>query len=151
MELTERKLEDLSQLHYRFYTCPFFEHPSSKALVVAFEGEYGYGAKGNDDAIFMAAIIKAGLEAWGHSALIIDLRMMSYVWGDMIGQALTAGHGRYINAVFPTGVIVSDRNREGLTSFVRQELDEDPAKWLFESLADALRAVEERDPAVRKS
>jgi hypothetical protein len=99
----------------------------------------------------MAAIIKAGLEAWGHGALIIDLRMMSYVWGDMIGQALTAGHGRYINAVFPTAVTVSDRNREGLISFVRQELDEDPKKWLFESLEDALDAVDDQYPFVRKN
>src|SRR5260370_42510633 len=102
MELTEKKPEDLSKLRYQFFTCPFTQRPSSKALIVAFEGEYGYGAKGNSDAPFMAAIIKAGLDAWGSAALIIDLPKMSYEWEDMFGQALSAGAGRCFDRRFPT-------------------------------------------------
>ncbi len=146
MKLTERKLEDLSQLTYKFYTCLFDTRPSSIVLVVAFAGEYGYGAKGDEDAKFMRAVIKAGLEAWHPSALILDLQAMSYQWGDMIGSALEIATGRYIDKRFPTAVLISDRNREGMTSFVVKEMADDPAKWLFESLEDALNAFGQQYP-----
>lgn len=144
MHITEISLDQLSKLHYKFFTCPLENAPYRKALIVAFDGEYGYGSKGNSDAAFMSSMIKAGLEAWGPAALIIDLRAMSYEWGDMIGSAIAAGADRNIDSPFPTAIVVSDRNREGMTSFVQREMGQEPGKWLFETLEDALRAVAEQ-------
>ncbi len=149
MKMQRRRLEELSQLRYQFYTCAFMNKPHAQALIVAFHGEYGFGAKGNEDAVFMTAIIKAGLEAWGPSALILDLKKLKYEWGDMIGSALTAGSDRYIGARFPTAVVISDQNRQGLISFVEKELGDDPTHWLFESFEEALQAIEEQDANLR--
>jgi hypothetical protein len=89
--------------------------------VVAFEGEYGYGSKGNGDAHFMTAIIKASLAAWRASTLVIDLRKMPYEWGDLIAMAIAAGQDQYLDAPFPTVIIVSDHNRTGLTNLIRDK------------------------------
>ncbi len=144
MQLTERRLDELSNLRYRIFTCPFGKRSDQTAIVVGFEGEYGYGSKGNGDALFMTAIIKAALAAWDSVALILDLRAMVYEWGDLIGSAVFAGADKYLDAPFPTSIVISDRNREGMTSFMRDEMGQDPQKWLFDSLEEALRAVEEQ-------
>ena len=144
MQLKERKLEELSNLTYKIFTCPFKEKSYLDAIVVAFYGEYGFGSAGNEDAHFMTAIIKAALAAWVPQALIIDLRQMTYEWGDLIARAIDAGAGQYYDAPFPTAIVISDRNREGLTSLISQELFADPEKWLFDSLETAMQAVEEQ-------
>jgi len=144
MQLTRRILNELSNLQYKIFTCPFEKRLQQEALIVAFEGEYGNGSKGNGDALFMTAIIKAALAAWDSVALILDLRAMMYEWGDLIGSAVFAGADRYFDAPFPTSIVISDRNREGMTSFMRDEVGQDPQKWLFDSLEEALRAVEEQ-------
>ena len=145
MQLTERKLEELSSsLKYKIYTCPFEKQSQLEAIVVAFYGKYGFGSAGNGDATFMTAIIMAALAGWEPSGLVIDLRQMKYEWGDLIVKAIDAGANRYINAPFPTAIVISDLNREGLTSLVSDEMDEEPSKWLFESLETAMREVEKQ-------
>jgi hypothetical protein len=144
MELTRRTLEALSDLTYELYTCPFEKHSHADALIVSFKGEYGYGSQGNGDAGFMTAIIKAGLSAFEPLALIIDLREMKYEWGDLIIRALGAGDDQYVEAPFPTAVLASELNREGLTSLITHEMEgESPAKWLYETLEGAMSALEE--------
>lgn len=144
MKLTERKLGELSDLKYKTFICSFPKRTHLKAVVVAFKGEYGYGSKGNGDAYFMTAIIKAALAAWTPSALVIDLRKMSYEWGDLIAMAFAAGEGQYIDASFPTAVIISERNREGLTSLIREEMFCEPSDWLFDTIEEAMGAVEKQ-------
>jgi hypothetical protein len=140
-QLKERKLEELSNLRYRIYTYPLEEESYPEAVMVAFEGEYGIGSKGNGDAVFMRAVIMMALEAWQPQALVIDLREMTYVWGDYIVTAIAAGQGRYFDMPFPTAIVVSDRNRQGLTSLISDEMDADPSQWLFDTLEEAVRAV----------
>jgi hypothetical protein len=140
--LQERHLSDLSTLRCRMYACSLIEgqdHP--EAIIIAFEGEYGYASAGNGDADFMAAMTHAALAAWSPSALIFDLREMTYEWGDAIVRALAAGEGRYIDAQFPTAIIVSPRNRDGLTTLIRDEIWQDPADWLFDTMEDAILTV----------
>ncbi len=144
MDLKERHLADLSHIQYKYFTCPFIKVSYLDALIVTFEGQYGYGSKGNPDARFMSAIIKAGLEAWSTSALILDFRTLRYEWGDMMGLVFSASAGRYIDVPFPLAVVISDLNREGLISLVEHELTGPPFQGLCESLEDALHLVEEQ-------
>ncbi|MEP7284786.1 MAG: hypothetical protein ABI947_03330 [Chloroflexota bacterium] len=144
MKLHPLRLEDLSNLKYEFFSCSFLTVPQRTVLIVAFEGEYGYGSKGNGDASFMEAIIRAALAAWGPWALILDLRKMTYEWGDEILKAISASQERYFDLPFPTAIVISDKNSEGLTSLVLEEMFSDPATWLFNSLDAALQAVEEQ-------
>jgi hypothetical protein len=142
MQVTRHTLEELSDLTYEIYTCPFEKHSYGEALIVSFKGVYGYGSQGNGDAVFMEAIIKAALTAFEPLGLIIDLREMQYEWGDLIVRAFGAGDSQYVNAPFPTVAIMSDLNREGLTSLVLEEIGEEPSELLYESLEEAMPALE---------
>src|SRR5258708_1355025 len=143
MKLQSIRLEDLSTLKYAFFSCSFLEQPHLIALIVAFEGEYGNGSRGNNDATFMEALSRAALAAWSPTALILDLRQLTYQWGDELLKAIQVGQDRYFDGPFPTAIVISEKNSEGLTSLVLHEMASDPAVWLFNSLDEALRAVEE--------
>jgi hypothetical protein len=149
-----------------------------KCLVVEFSGECGQGTKnsGSGYEAFMSAIIKAAVEAWKPVALILDLRRLKYEWGDEMSQPFNACDSfqpgplslRSIFKVypdlveselskmtkeslaFPLAVVVSEINRTGLTSLVRQELSKDPNDLLFENLEDALTAVDRQAQRIFK-
>jgi len=53
-------------------------------------------------------------------------------------------HPIEIGLRIPVAVIRSDLNREGLTSLVRDEMDENPQEWLHESLEDAVTAIDRK-------
>ena len=63
-------------------------YPPPQILVVAFSGSYGYGSSGYSDALYMRAMIEAGLAAFRPSGLIIDLSDFEYEWGDDIDYGL---------------------------------------------------------------
>jgi phage major head subunit gpT-like protein len=147
IKLTPRKFEDISAIEYSLYTCPLISWPNMKALVAEFRGECGHGSGSNADAAFMAGIVKAAQEAWPAAALILDWRQLKYEWGDEIVKPIDAlGTRRVgdksINA--PAAVIISDLNRVGLTSLVKQEMGENPDELLFNSLEEALAAVDKQ-------
>lgn len=150
MQLTERKLEELSNLKYKIYNCPFKKRSHLEAIVVAFYGEYGFGSAGNGDAMFMTAIIKAALAAWEPQALVIDLHQMTYEWGDLMIKAIAAGEDRYIDAPLPTAIVMSDRNREGLISLLTQEMGVEPREWLFDCIETAIERVEKQFEEILK-
>ena len=69
-------------------------------------------------------------------------------WEHLVFKFLSLLATRYfklecvLDGSLPLAIVVSDLNREGLTSLVKEELLEDPKHWLFESLEDALNAVD---------
>ena len=90
MQLIEHKFEELSQIQYSIYTCPFSSKDYLDALIVSFHGEYGYGSGGADDARFMQAIVRAALAAWSTFGLVLDFRNLKYEWGDEIDHVIFA-------------------------------------------------------------
>jgi hypothetical protein len=142
MHKTALKLEDLSSIKYEFFACTLPDQSRLNTLIVVFEGEYRYGSAGNPDAQFMTAIIKAGLAAWDPPALILDLQQLYYAWGDLMVEVLCSGQDLLLNQPVPTAVVVSDRNVQGLTSLVLDEMLSDPKKWLFTSLESALSSID---------
>lgn len=64
------------------------------------------------------------------AGLILDLRELEYWWGDQMAQTLALVH---VDApAAKVVVIVSDSNRQGMTSLVRDELFCDPSRWLVD-------------------
>jgi len=57
-----------------------------------------------------------------------------------MGQVLAGVMGKR----FQAAVVASELNRQGLTSLFRDELLSDPKEWLFDTLADALSAVDRK-------
>jgi hypothetical protein len=180
IKLTPRKFEDLSPLKYSLATCPTItwrNWEQMKCLVTAFQGECGRGVDGDggDYAGFMSVIIKAAIEAWDPVALILDLRELKYEWGDELTLPLHAPffdpgkvqHQSFfgnrpklaeggLNGVankslaYPMAVVISDLNRTGLTSLVKDELSLEESENTINSsdlvatLEDAWENVDQR-------
>ena len=143
MELHERRLEHLSGLKCRIFTGMLQSQRSAKqAMVISFEGEYGIGSGGNNDARFMKPMTVAALQAWHVSALIFDLRQMRYEWGDALASVFNVRGDRFKQPGFAV-IVASDQNRaaiEGLLHFAGME----SADWLVSSLEDAVQMIEDR-------
>jgi hypothetical protein len=89
----------------------------------------------------MLATCNAAVEFWLPSALVIDLRVTTYDWGDEMGLIFNAGASRWVDDTpFPKAMVISDLNREGLKSLVRDEMGVKPESLLFESVEDAIGA-----------
>jgi len=147
MKLTEHKLESLSSLSYSIFTCPLITWDYMECLVVAFKGECGHGSGSNGDAAFMTAIIKAAAAVWRPAGCLLDLRQMKYEWGDEMLRPICAFDPCHVGdklVDFPMAVVVSNLNRRGFTSLVRQEMDGDPGELLFDSIEAALAAVDKQ-------
>ena len=154
MELKRRNLDNPNGIECAFFTCSMGradDDYSGIILVVAFKGVCGIGSANNSDATFMAAMIKAGIEAWSPDALVLDLRELDYRWGDMMSKVLGAGEYSMFKQVIngdgeanqdlPTAVVISDLNREGLTSLVEMEMFAKTQDWLCESWEAAAALV----------
>jgi hypothetical protein len=146
MQMTECSLSDLSSLKCRIFRAPLPAYPTYEVLCVSFEGECGIGSRSNGDVAFMSAQIAAVRKAWDPWALILDLRELTYEWGDMMSGVFSTpkifdllGKHEFSS---PLAVVISDRNREGLTSLIREIQNADPAEVLFESLDEAVSSIE---------
>jgi len=143
-QLRPRHLGELSDIECEHFTCGLPSRDYGAVLVVRFSGECGYGSASNSDCAYMAAMVRAGLAAFRSLALVLDMRELKYEWGDLMPRVLLAGQDQYVDAPFPTAVISSDKNREGLASLIRDEMDEKPGHWLFKDLDAALAYLDKQ-------
>ena len=148
MELIPCGFDDLSSATCSFARCKLLSSPfegcqPGTALVVAFDGAAGNSHEHIGTFAFMNAMIAAGLAAWRPAAVILDLQRLQYWWGDEMHDTLTSPRDEFGRAL-PTAVVVSDLNREALTSLVADEMGGDPRSLLFESLEAALAAADQR-------
>ncbi|HYP99929.1 MAG TPA: hypothetical protein VER96_14735 [Polyangiaceae bacterium] len=154
LELEPCSLGDFGRLEYDFAKALLSDsgHP---LLVIRLSGSGSNAA--HECGVFDLApgIIMLGLEVWQPSALVLDLTNFKYEWGDMMRNVLSAGQRWYgtvhpFRAVFcaglperlPFAVLVSDLNREGLTSLVEDEMGGEVASTLYESFSDAASALD---------
>ena len=122
--------------------------PHMQVLVVRFTGSCQIGSACTPNAVYMDAMIRAGIAVWSPAAVVLDLRELVYEWGDMMVRPLAAGSDYYVDGDLPLAAIVSDLNREGLTSLVAKEMQADPATLLFASLEDAIQHLDQYYPPV---
>jgi hypothetical protein len=149
-----------------------------KCIVIKFAGECGKGTsnRGGGFASFMSAMIKAAIEAWRPMALVLDLRALKYEWGDEMSgplrpPAFLEAPGLLLRSIFqeypelirsnldeltknppqlPFSIVVSEKNKEGLTSLVRCEMGKAPNSLLFENIEAALMAVDRQAQQIFK-
>lgn len=115
-------------------------------LVVGFSGRYRAGSAGNPDATYMRAMVAAGFEAWGASAIVLDLGALEYVWGDELDRVFSFGRERDL----PVAVVVGPKCEEAVRTLVLDSelrLESEPDApleslgWVFRDLASAWRHV----------
>jgi hypothetical protein len=152
MNLQTCKLSQLSALRSE-YSLGLLTHGHT-VLVVHFFGEIENN-RATDDYAFASAMLMAGLEAWQPWALVIDFTRTFYSWGDHMENVLLASQrwaepvlrsrsiflGDSLPDRFPTAVVVSDSNREGLTGLVQSHLGTEPSSFLFDTIESALDAL----------
>ena len=129
-------------------------------LIARFTGASGFGCACADterqirDAVFTAFHQKRP------DALVYDFQTMEYSWGDNLTETLyyhpdarivdeDIVHREPLEADsihFPVVYAVSDLNRVGLTSLLRDEMDIDPSLYLFETMDEAVSAASRRIP-----
>jgi len=146
MDLIKLDLNDLSSVKCEFYKTDMPFNQRSEVLVVKFIGECGFGSQSNDDAVYMSAMIAAGFMAWHPFGLILDLSELKYEWGDMMDRVISPPYhliGSCEDDIYPFALIISDINRKGLTSLIKEEMMEEPKDFLFETLDEALIRVDE--------
>jgi hypothetical protein len=141
LDLKQVRLEDLSDVRNSFW---IGKHPGKpnpkKVLVIRFEGTFGIGSGGNDDADFMVAIGNAGIHAFGPHAIITDLSALSYEWGDMMGSVIDIGHDRRT----PTALVVGSKCRQAIGTLCFGENSTNDAcerESIFDSLNEAWQYV----------
>jgi hypothetical protein len=151
MELKPCSLNDLSTAKVNFAAGSLPSTPYAEVLVIAFIGKAGNSHEFCGTFNFMDAMIAAGVVAWHPFAVVLDLRQLSYAWGDEMQGTLGSAYDYVSGSSLPTSVVVSDLNRKGLTSLVIQEMFASPGDWLFETVEDAIAAVDRRVDAQRRN
>jgi hypothetical protein len=73
-------------------------------LVAKFAGHYRPGHCGAPDAYFIQGITRTALGVWSPAALILDLRELSYTWGDEMDLVLGVGG----ECDLPTAIVGSE-------------------------------------------
>lgn len=151
MELKPCNLDDLSTAKVSFAAGSLRSTPHAEVLVIKFIGKAANSREYHGTFSFMNAMIAAGVAAWSPFAVVLDLRQLSYEWGDEMSGTLTSAYDGDSRYSPPTAVVVSDLNREGLTSLVIQEMFASPEDWLFDTVEDAITAVDRRVDAQRRN
>lgn len=67
-----------------------------KVLILAFDGKYRPGARGNRDADFMVRTIKKELKVQAPYGLILDFRRLNYDYGDMMDGVLLVAENTWL-------------------------------------------------------
>jgi hypothetical protein len=159
MEVTPRRLEELSDAKCT-YASGTLPRTGYKVLIVTISGVAANQQPHAGTYQHISAAIMAGTEAWEPDALVLDFRNLEYSWGDGMQETLRAGerwHQTRLAAVqlsnllgtprpvhFCTAIIASARCRDGLTSLLRDEMREDPERWLFDSLDACVEPLDHR-------
>ncbi len=151
MNLVQRTFKEFSDVEVSYFVRSpegGGSKPRDDVLVVSFASKRATNWR---DLSFMRAMQLAGFEVWRASAMVLDLRELHYRWGDTMSELFRSPRrhsGTPLEKIFgedrrfPIVAVVSPLNRDGLTSLFRDEMSMDPSDVLFESLDEAVAAVE---------
>jgi hypothetical protein len=85
------RFEDETDIRYEFQLeTSAGQDRIRRVLVAKFAGHYRPGHRGAPDAGFIQGMTQAGLIVWQPAALVLDLRELSYTWGDDMEEVLGA-------------------------------------------------------------
>jgi hypothetical protein len=91
LKLTEQFLAGSGSVTLPYFLTPSEKRPHLEILVIRYTGEYPSGSGGNADAIYMHAMAKAAVTAFGPFGVIHDFSELMYEWGDLLEMVFTVG------------------------------------------------------------
>ena len=113
-----------------------------RVLVVSFAGQYPTGSEGNPHGHFIAHATIHGLSAFNPWCLILDMRELSYQWGNSL-LAVFDDADRYMSGDddspvrFPIVVVTSSKCRDAFLSLVTPHGGARP-EWHFDDMEPAI-------------
>lgn len=138
---------DISQLSEIKADFAYADLPDSYStvLLASFHG-HAFNSHGQSSFRHIEVLMAANMVAIEPDAVILDFTSLKYVWGDEMARVLfyCSNHPIETGLKIPVAVITSELNVVGLTSLVRDEMDEHPENWLFNSRETAIDAVRRR-------
>ncbi|WP_457332596.1 hypothetical protein [Rhizobacter sp. P5_C2] len=129
-------------------SCRYFLVDPSQAgrrtlLVVAFEGEYPDGSRGNAHGAYVATAALHGLHAFDADGVVLDFRGLTYRWGNTLLKVFE-DIGRFKDTDlepgeprFPVVVVTSERCRSAFLSLVTPTGQPAP-DWHFDEIDEAI-------------
>ncbi len=145
MQLKKIEIAPENDLKHEMFCVPLPSTPHSEVLIVKFSGVCGVGCQGNGDARYMTAMVKAAVSFTAPVGLIFDFSGLDYQWGDMMGEVLCAGDGRYANSEMPSAVVVSASCEKAIRSLLTAELGVEDLSMVCHSIESALAHVDEKN------
>lgn len=140
MKLSTVTLEELSSLTHevKLPETERFQTPAFK--VISYKGEYGYGAGGKSDALYICATAKAAHSAWYTQGIIIDFSDLKYEWGDEMSWVFGIAQEGPTKCEFPLVVLVGSKCKQAIQSLIPSEYHE----LCSESFEDAVVLLERK-------
>jgi len=143
MKLKRITFEEETRLRYEFHIEMTGRNRFLYTLIAKFIGEYRPGSQGAPDAHFIRGITQTALEIWNPGALILDLRELSYVWGDEMDLVLDTG----TNQGVPLAIVGSELCLPAIGTLVHGINSKQPATDLdhiFENIEEAWQYIRKK-------
>ncbi len=105
---SEVKLNEFSRVGITFHVAPAALKSHPRILRVCFAGEYGHGAGGNDDACYMEAMSRAGVDIFNPDGIIFDFSDLRYEWGDMLSRVFDVAFAWFSNEAPPFALVLGE-------------------------------------------
>ncbi|MFO0926306.1 MAG: hypothetical protein U0736_04605 [Gemmataceae bacterium] len=104
MQFRPVRVEDETSVQCQFQLESTGQNRFTSVLIARFSGDYKDGAAGHPDAVYMAGMLRMGIEMWGPAAVVLDLTDLRYEWGDeMLWLVRPAFHYRKMAIVVGRG------------------------------------------------
>ena len=143
MQLHPVSFDKETDLRYEFQLETSVNNRFGYTLIAKFTGTYRPGSAGAPDAHFICGIAQTAIAMWDPAALILDLRELSYTWGDEMVLVLDAGSDRHI----PTSVVGSAACLPAIGTLIYGINSTQPAtdaESIFDSIEEAWEYVHKK-------
>ena len=135
-------------------SCRYFLVPPEQAgrrtiLVVAFEGEYPEGSRGNGHGAYIASEALHGVCAFDADCLLLDFRALEYRWGNSLLRVFQDvsqfkdGELEPGEPAFPVVVITSEKCKHAFLSLITPTGQSAP-EWHFEEIDPAIEYAQRK-------
>jgi hypothetical protein len=134
--------DQVTSIQYQFFLEPRKPGQYYRILIAKFSGEYKLGSRGAADARFICGITKTAFNIWYPDGLILDLRELSYGWGDDMDLVLDIG----AKTGKPCAIVGSHRCLPAIATLING-VDTDKlatdTEFIFDSMDAALKFIQQ--------
>ena len=139
VQFSEIDFADISKIKVRYEVAPLSFNYNWRILRISFSGNYGHGSEGNNDALYMRAMVDAAVTVFYPDGLIYDFQELSYTWGDQLDKVLFPPECLAGQSEPPPFAITTGSNCEEaiFTLFRDLNFDRDALSWVFNTSSSA--------------